>query len=49
MEAQDDLHPRWWKLEGRFFKKFGKKPDVETILFLIGLKELGNFKNKFNK
>src|SRR5665647_463709 len=40
MEAQDDLQTRWWKLEGKFIEKFGKKPDVETILFLIGKQDL---------
>lgn len=51
MNAQDDLQTRWWKLEGQFFNKFGKKPDVEAILFLIGIQEIGNFKvsKKFNK
>lgn len=49
MQAQDDLQTRWWKLEGKFIEKFGKKPDVETILFLIGIQELGNFKSKFTK
>ena len=51
MQTQDDLQVRWWKLEEQFFKKFGKKPDVEAILFLIGIQEIGNFnlKKKFNK
>ena len=49
MNAQDDLQTRWWKLEEKFVEKFGKKPDVEAILFLIGIQELGNFKNKFTK
>jgi len=45
----DDLQLRWWKLEEKFVKKFGKKPDVEAILFLIGIQELGNLKKKFTK
>ena len=49
MNAQDDLQTRWWHLEEKFVEKFGKKPDVEAILFLIGIQELGNFKNKFTK
>lgn len=49
MNAEDDLQTRWWKLESQFMEKFGKKPDVEAILFLIGIQELGNFKNKFTK
>jgi hypothetical protein len=49
MNAEDDLQTRWWKLEQQFLEKFGKKPDVEAILFLIGIQELGNFKKKFTK
>ena len=49
MQAQDDLQTRWWKLEAQFLEKFGKKPDVEAILFLIGIQEIGNFTNKFTK
>lgn len=47
--AKDDLQSRWWKLEEKLIEKFGKKPDMEAILFLIGLQELGNIKNKFSK
>ncbi len=47
--AKDDLQSRWWKLEEKLIEKFGKKPDMEAILFLIGVQELGNIKNKFSK
>jgi len=30
-------------------QRFEKKPDVETILFLIGIQELGDIKAKFSK
>lgn len=30
-------------------ERFGKKPDLETILFLIGIQELGDLKKKFTK
>jgi hypothetical protein len=49
MNAEDDLQTRWWKLEQKFTEKFGKKPDVEAILFLIGIQEVGNFQKKFTK
>jgi hypothetical protein len=49
MNAEDDLQTRWWKLEEKFLEKFGKKPDVEAVLFLIGIQEVGNFKKKFTK
>lgn len=41
MHIGDDLQTRWWGLEAKLVARFGKKPDVETILFLIGIQELG--------
>ena len=49
MNANDDLQTRWWKLEEKFMNKFGKKPDVEAVLFLIGIQEVRNLKKKFSK
>jgi len=49
MLAKDDLQQRWWDLEARLVERFGKKPDMETILFLIGIQEFGDIKEKFNK
>ena len=49
MQIKDDLQSRWWTLEARLVERFGKKPDLETILFLIGIQELGAEKEKFNK
>ncbi|HZG25163.1 MAG TPA: hypothetical protein VEZ17_11310 [Chitinophagaceae bacterium] len=49
MQIQDDLQTRWWNLEARLVERFGKKPDLETILFLIGLQEFGDIKSKFTK
>ncbi|HET6254571.1 MAG TPA: hypothetical protein VFE32_10875 [Puia sp.] len=48
-QAQDDLQTRWWNLEARLVERFGKKPDMETILFLIGIQELGDIRRKFTK
>src|ERR1043165_6392783 len=47
--ANDDLLQRWWKLEAKLTERFGKKPDLETILFLIGIQEFGQIKEKFTK
>ena len=47
--AKDDIQLRWWKLEEKLLEKFGKKPDMEAILFLIGIQEFGNIRNKFSK
>ena len=49
MNFGDDLQTRWWKLEEKLIERFGKKPDVETVLFLIGIQELGEIKAKFSK
>ena len=49
MNFSDDLQSRWWKLEEKLLERFDKKPDVETILFLIGIQELGDIKAKFSK
>jgi hypothetical protein len=49
MNFSDDLQTRWWKLEEKLMQRFEKKPDVETILFMIGIQELGDIKKKFTK
>ena len=49
MQAKDDLQTRWWNLEARLAERFGKKPDMEAILFLIGVQELGDIREKFSK
>ena len=49
MQIKDDLQSRWWNLEAKLVERFDKKPDLETILFLIGIQELGSTKDKFTK
>ncbi len=49
MHANDDLQQRWWNLEAKLVERFGKKPDVETVLFLIGLQVTGFIKEKITK
>jgi hypothetical protein len=49
MFTKDDLQKRWWDLEAGLVERFGKKPDLETILFLIGIQEFGQIKEKFTK
>jgi hypothetical protein len=46
---KDDVQLRWFELERKMVERFGKKPDVETILFLIGMQELGEVGKKFSK
>lgn len=49
MFTNDDIQTRWWNLEAKLVERFGKKPDLETILFLIGVQEFGQVKDTFNK
>jgi hypothetical protein len=49
MNANEDLQVRWWALEARLMERFGKKPDMEAILFLVGIQELGEIREKFTK
>jgi hypothetical protein len=49
MQAKNDLQTRWWALEAKLAERFGKKPDLEAVLFLIGIQEFGQLKEKFTK
>jgi len=49
MFVKDDLQQRWWDLEAKMVERFGKKPDMEAILFLIGIQEFGQIKEKYTK
>jgi hypothetical protein len=49
MQVTDDLQSRWWQLETKLVERFGKKPDLETILFLVGVQEFGDIREKFTK
>ena len=49
MYVNDHLQQRWWDLEAKLVERFGKKPDLEAILFLIGIQEFGQVREKFTK
>jgi hypothetical protein len=49
MFIHDDLQQRWWNLEAMLTERFGKKPDLEAVLFLIGMQETGFIKEKITK
>jgi hypothetical protein len=49
MLTKDDIQQRWWKLEAKLVERFEKKPDLEAVLFLIGIQEFGGAKEKFTK
>ena len=46
---EDDLQVRWLKLRIRLKEKFGIKPDMNGILLLIGVQELGSGPAEFSK
>jgi hypothetical protein len=51
-ETQEDinrLQERWARLSDIIKARFGKKPDLEGILFLIGVRELGETPSDFTK
>jgi hypothetical protein len=46
---KDDLQQRWWKLEEKLMERFGKKPDLNAILMLVGMQETGFVTEKISK
>lgn len=49
MNVHDDLQQRWWNLEAQLAERFGKKPDLDAILYLIGLQEVQLFSDNITK
>jgi hypothetical protein len=45
----NQLDFNWGKLIAKLQQQFGKKPDMEAVLFLVGIRELGKLKNDFSK
>lgn len=48
-QAKDDLQVRWLKLRILLKEKYGIKPEMDGILFLIGVQELGTGKQEYTK
>ncbi len=50
-KTEQNEQQQWKKVEAFFIKNFtdGERPDLDTILFLIGVQELGKGKSKFEK
>lgn len=44
----EDFEQRWINVEFLMVEKFQKKPDLEGMLFLIGINELGAFPEQKN-
>lgn len=49
MHYTDEFEERWVNLLESLKERFGKKPDLNAILFLIGIQELGKGIRKFKK
>ena len=47
--AEEDLQVRWLKLRIKLKEQFGIKPDMNGILLLIGVQELGQGPQDFSK
>lgn len=47
--AENDLQVRWLKLRIMLKDRFGIKPDMNGILLLIGMQELGQGPRQFSK
>ena len=41
-----EFKEKWNRIEAMFIERFDKKPDMEAILYLIGINELGNVPDK---
>ena len=47
--AGEDLQVRWLKLRIKLKEKFGIKPDMNGVLLLIGIQELGQGPQSYSK
>jgi hypothetical protein len=47
--AKDDIQARWLQLRIHLKEKFGIKPNMDGILLLIGVQELGSGPQEFTK
>lgn len=48
-QVKDDLQVRWLKLRIKLKEKYGIKPDMDGVLFLVGVQELGSGKQIYTK
>jgi hypothetical protein len=48
-QALEDISIRWLKLRIKLKEQYGIKPDMDGVLFLIGIQELGSGKQDFTK
>jgi hypothetical protein len=48
-KMEEDIQVRWLKLRILLKERFGIKPEMDGILFLIGVQELGAGKQEYSK
>lgn len=48
-QAKDDIQVRWLKLRIKLKERYGIKPEMDGILFLIGVQELGAGHQQYTK
>jgi hypothetical protein len=49
MSNEDNLDQDWDRLSQKLAEHFGKKPDLNSVLFMIGIQELGQGVKNFSK
>ena len=49
LKELQQLKERWETLTAKLADQFGEPPDLQTIIFLIGVQELGKGPHKFSK
>lgn len=47
--SDEDLDVRWYRLLTRLRTRLGRRPDLNALLFLIGIQELGQGLGEFTK
>lgn len=48
-EAQKSFALRWYEVRNRVKEQFGQRPDINAMLFVIGMNEVGVVKEKWEK
>lgn len=46
---KNTINEQFRKVQARIFRQFKKNPDMHALLFLIGIRELGQLQTKFTK
>ena len=48
-EEEKSLSLRWYQVRNRVKEQFGERPDINAMLFIIGMNEVGIIKDKWEK